>query len=320
MTGMTQKLLVLEFITGGGLYNAPLPDSLAAEGDLMLHALLADLSEIPHLQLVTTRDARLPPISIDSIAVREDVWPIWQHAIDHADWVWPIAPETDGVLEKISRMVPPHKLIGSTPQAIHIAASKRATSAWLAQHNIPVVTTSATHDSGAYVAKPDDGAGCGDTRFFDDFSKLQIWLKTRPNHIVQPWLEGTPASISMLCREGVAYVLSGNRQLIERDAEGFIHYRGSVVNGMLAHWDDLDHIAQQVAQALPGLAAYVGIDVMVDGDSITVLEINPRLTTSYVGLRQATGLNPARLVLDVLYNGMMVERMKVQRHVVEIKL
>ena len=31
-----------------------------------------------------------------------------------------------------------------------------------------------------------------------------------------------------------------------------------------------------------------------------VLEINPRLTTSYVGLRPALGRNPAALVLELL--------------------
>ncbi|MFM9912785.1 MAG: ATP-grasp domain-containing protein [Methylophilaceae bacterium] len=316
---MTQNLLVLEFITGGGLYNAPLPDSLAAEGELMLKALLADLAEIPNLHLSTTRDARLSPLNINIIQVSSDPWPIWQSAIDQADWVWPIAPETDGVLEKLSRMVPPHKLIGSAPQAIHIAASKHAT----AQHLNAIPTywvLDAPNDFAAYVAKPDDGAGCGDTRYFDDFYKMQTWLQTRPNDIVQPWLNGEPASISMLCREGVAYLLSCNRQLIERDKDGFIYYRGSVINGMVEHWNAFDVVAQQVAKALPQLAGYVGVDVMVDGDCITVLEINPRLTTSYVGLRQATGLNPARLVLDVLYNGIMAERMKMQRNVVEVNV
>jgi predicted ATP-grasp superfamily ATP-dependent carboligase len=32
-----------------------------------------------------------------------------------------------------------------------------------------------------------------------------------------------------------------------------------------------------------------------------VLEVNPRLTTSYAGLRDALGINPARLVLDLLH-------------------
>jgi predicted ATP-grasp superfamily ATP-dependent carboligase len=53
---------------------------------------------------------------------------------------------------------------------------------------------------------------------------------------------------------------------------------------------------------MPGLAGYVGVDLIVGENAITVLEVNPRLTTSYAGLRRAIGANPARLVLDLLYN------------------
>ncbi|HZV97627.1 MAG TPA: hypothetical protein VFF74_01420, partial [Methylophilaceae bacterium] len=35
---------------------------------------------------------------------------------------------------------------------------------------------------------------------------------------------------------------------------------------------------------------------------ISVLEINPRLTTSYVGLHKALHYNPAELLLELLYN------------------
>jgi predicted ATP-grasp superfamily ATP-dependent carboligase len=46
----------------------------------------------------------------------------------------------------------------------------------------------------------------------------------------------------------------------------------------------------------------VGIDLVVDGDDIYVVEINPRLTTSYVSMHQACGVNPARMLLDLFYN------------------
>ena len=71
---------------------------------------------------------------------------------------------------------------------------------------------------------------------------------------------------------------------------------------------------------LPGLAGYVGMDVIVDDGRVTVLEINPRLTTSYAGLHRAIGRNPAGLVLDLLYNGCMVEADKLQRNVVEVRV
>jgi len=55
-----------------------------------------------------------------------------------------------------------------------------------------------------------------------------------------------------------------------------------------------------VAQAIPGLWGYVGIDLVDTADGPQVIEINPRLTTSYCGLASALGINPAARVLALL--------------------
>jgi tyramine---L-glutamate ligase len=48
----------------------------------------------------------------------------------------------------------------------------------------------------------------------------------------------------------------------------------------------------------------VGVDVMIDteNDTVFVIDINPRLTTSYVGLQQAMAYNPAQLIVDCALN------------------
>jgi predicted ATP-grasp superfamily ATP-dependent carboligase len=37
------------------------------------------------------------------------------------------------------------------------------------------------------------------------------------------------------------------------------------------------------------------------------VEINPRLTTSYVGLRRSLSINPAELILSIWQNGVIPE-------------
>jgi predicted ATP-grasp superfamily ATP-dependent carboligase len=59
-------------------------------------------------------------------------------------------------------------------------------------------------------------------------------------------------------------------------------------------------LVTRVARAMPGLAGYFGIDVILSEDGPRVVDVNPRLTTSWVGLRAALGFNPAKLVLDLL--------------------
>lgn len=297
----------------------------------MLEALLADLLATDKVSVVTSRDARLPKLNphlelpVSVMKVDAEPWPQWQQCIAHADLVWLIAPESGGILEKMSRLVPAEKLLGCPPQAIKIAASKYATAQCLRHYNIRVVPTwqSQLIPAGLprYVAKPDDGIGCEDTRCFDDFAQMQAWLRDGriASHVVQPWQPGEAASISMLCSDGKAWLLSCNRQLVELHNDGFV-YRGSIVNGMAQHWDAFAALAQLVAAAIPALSGYVGVDVMVDGDRITVLEINPRLTTSYAGLSRATGLNVAGLVLDLFYNRPMQAIEQCQRHVIPIQL
>ena len=51
-------------------------------------------------------------------------------------------------------------------------------------------------------------------------------------------------------------------------------------------------------RSFPGIVGHVGIDLIVDGDNtLHLLEINPRVTTSFAGLAASTGLNPCAEVI-----------------------
>jgi predicted ATP-grasp superfamily ATP-dependent carboligase len=56
-------------------------------------------------------------------------------------------------------------------------------------------------------------------------------------------------------------------------------------------------LANRALAALPATTGYVGIDMVLgrepDGSDDAVIEVNPRLTTSYVGLRAAARTNLA---------------------------
>jgi predicted ATP-grasp superfamily ATP-dependent carboligase len=58
---------------------------------------------------------------------------------------------------------------------------------------------------------------------------------------------------------------------------------------------------------MPELWGYAGVDLMQCEQGPRVLEINPRLTTSYAGLRQSLGINPAALVLELWRSGILPE-------------
>lgn len=312
MAGMTSKggtlrILALEYITGGGLKGEDLPLGLAREGDAMLTALLRDLREIPGLSAVSSRDARLPPPETggEFIAPEGDIWAFWARLMGGADALWPVAPETGGILERMSRLAGAKILIGSDAETVAITASKRRTANLLAANGINSVPTVPAleflppSDSG-YVVKPDDGVGADGTRVFESGEELAEFFAARDDavrFVAQPFLSGTPASISAVFRQGQAQVLSCNRQDIPR-ANGAFRYLGFDVGALEELRPAFTGIARRVARALPGLRGYAGIDLIVTGGEPVVLEINPRLTTSYAGLSESLGRNAAKLILD----------------------
>lgn len=306
------RILVCEFVTGGGMPpDAPIPASLAREGDLMLRALVHDLLEVPGVEVTVTRDARLPPLRqpVRSITIDDprESWVLWEDLAREADAVWPIAPETEGALERFSRMVESagRRLLNSTAEAVAIASSKAATADALAKAGLPVVPVwrvgglDGPPGDGPWVVKPDDGAGCVDTRLIRDHGEWAAWMEEadRTGFVVQPFRPGTPASLSMLCRDGRAWLLTVNRQDVFLSGQSFA-YGGGIVGGIPAS-PLLTDLARGIAAALPGLFGYVGVDFVAGPNGSTILEVNPRLTTSYVGLRRATGLNVAAAVLDL---------------------
>jgi len=316
------KLLIFEYITGGGMLGEAIPRSLAQEGESMLMALLDDLSELPGIQAVVPRDARLSPpdrpfprtewVFADR---RDDLENYLHDRIGDCDAVWPIAPETGGILERLCRRVEAagKTLLSSPSAAVGVAASKLATVRRLENKGVPAVPTFVPSESAPLafprVVKPDDGVGCEGARIIETETEWKTWaaeIDGLARYVVQPLIEGEPLSLSALFAHGKARLLSGNRQRIVRSRNGFA-LRGCEVGGIRTGLAVYQELADRIAETVPELWGYAGVDLMQCRHGPRVLEINPRLTTSYAGLRQSLGVNPAALVLDLWRSGTLPE-------------
>jgi len=275
---------------------------------MMVRALAGDLSRLPGIEVVVARDPaiRLDDVAGDIRAVNpEHLWAAWGELIARCDAVWPIAPETSGILEEVTALALRHRrpVLNTSGVALAIARSKHATAAHLARTGVPVAPTArlgeappaSTH---GWVVKPDDGAGAIDTHFLPDRAALARWQEhhREGNVAVQAFVPGTPLSLSLLMQDGACWLLSCNVQHVRCEG-GVFAYRGGTIGGAEARRPALETLAARVAASLPGLWGYVGVDVVDGPDGAAVIEINPRLTTSYVGLAESLGLNPAGLVL-----------------------
>lgn len=310
------KIFVYEHITGGGCLGEPLPAALRAEGELMLRSVVSDLAAIAHVEVVTMCDARieLADLPAERHVVRDPGE--WQRLFDQlvaqSDALWPVAPETGGTLETLSRaaLAADRVLLNSRPDAVRVAASKRLTAEALAAAGIGAIPTYRASEPpssrrGQWVAKPDDGCGCHDTRLFDDFASAALWIEAQSdpgNYVIQPYVPGEAVSLSVLAREGEACLMSVNRQRVVVRDGGFV-FLGSVVNDLADAGGRCARLAARVARAVPGLWGYFGIDIILGEQGPTVAEINPRLTTSYAGLGAALECNPAAWVLGLLERG-----------------
>ncbi len=284
--------------------------ALAPEGEAMLRALLDDLMAIPGVEVSAMRDSRLGidlPVALHRVGNASEFWPVFRHAVRDADAVWPIVPEQNGMLSRVTDEIlqAQRVLLGCRLDAVKIATSKRATADVLDRAAIAAVSCYADERSvppgaGEIVVKPDDGAGCQDTLLFRGRPQLRAWLvdNARAGLVFQPYIDGDARSLSLLCCDGRARLLACNRQKVSVNG-GRFEFSGVSVGAVADAGGRYAQLAGAIARALPGLWGHCGVDFIETDEGPIVLEVNPRMTTAYAGLRRAIGINPAKLVLDL---------------------
>jgi len=299
------KVLAFDYAAAGGPMPRRLPQSFRRQGDMLLQALQADLRALPGIELTTMTPAR---DTAGTQQAQQAFSARFEACMAAADAVWPLASESEGLLERLSRDVlrANRILLGSAPGAVQVAASKLKVARALAEAGVPVAATYSPHavlpdQGGAWVAKPDDGAGCFNICLFSDRAAALAWIRSiaGEGYVLQPFVAGKLGSLSLLCCDGVARVLSCNLERVAMRNNRF-HFLGSTVNGLGDHDGSLDRLDQQVAAAIPSLWGYVGVDFVLGNQGAVVLDVNPRLTAAYAGLHASIGRNPAGLVIELL--------------------
>ncbi len=263
----------------------------------MRRAVVDDFASVPGVRVVATLDARLGPgADPPGVAVRiiTDRGPgAFEALAAGADWTALIAPETGGVLAGLARSIERAggRSLGSGPGAIGLVGDKARLAAHLLRAGIPTPPTRVVVPAlglpedwgGPIVVKPVDGAGSLDTFVVRDPRRCPPGARGLAVAVAQPYLTGDPMSACFLVdRDGRATLLAVGRQRIEVDAGGRISYLGGTIPAEAGR--DLAAVEAAVA-SVPGLRGLVGVDFLRRaGGGAVVLEINPRPTTSIVGL------------------------------------
>lgn len=250
--------------------------ALNTEGAAMLRAISEDFAKIPGVELVP----------IEATGSEEAAF---RAAARRADWCLIIAPEFGNTLAERCRWAAEEgcRCLNSSLATIELCADKlRLAEHWRAR-GVPTPETMAVTAETAvslwpqWVLKPRFGAGSLDT-----------WVNgaVRPKGeigpmIVQRFIPGRAASVAFLCGPEQRLALPPAWQHLS--ADGRLEYRGGTLPLPEPWAMRANQIATRAIQSVPHLCGYVGVDLILgDDDSDWAIEINPRLTTSYLGLRQ----------------------------------
>jgi tyramine---L-glutamate ligase len=300
--GRATTVLIFEYVTGGGMAGRELPASWAAEGAAMRRAIVKDFASVPGVRVVTTIDDRLQKEETPGVDVR---------TLADYGWGWP--KSFDYILLIAPEAVRTHKyevyyvewvggrLLGSSYRAIGLVGDKHGLAQRLARHDVPTPPTLLIRPdffgfpdewSGPILIKPRHGAGSVDTVVVGD-RRCPTWMPRDGTFVAQPYLPGEPMSASFLVDlEGRPTLLAIGRQRIDHDENGRLSYLGGTIPSRLYDCPAPVLAAIKAANVSVdgrvrslGLRGFVGVDFLLDDRGrVTVLEINPRPTTSYVGL------------------------------------
>jgi predicted ATP-grasp superfamily ATP-dependent carboligase len=316
------QLCLYEFVTSGGWYSCPkreMPESLRREGRAMLRALAADFAALPGAEVSVlvdqrSRDVELPGCRLVEVTSAAEEREALARLASQADWTVVIAPEFDGHLLDRCRFVESRggRRLGPSSDVVALAADKHRLAEHLRCHGIAAPRGIALEPDApppcdfAYpaVLKPRDGAGSDGVRLVESAVHGRAASDAREpgrQYRLEEFVSGLACSVATLCGPRRIEALVPCRQLLDR--EGSFAYRG----GTLPLERNLARRATQLALraigSLPPPLGYLGVDLVLGddptGSADVVIEINPRLTTSYVGLRAACAGNLAAGMLDV---------------------
>jgi hypothetical protein len=299
------RLFVYEHLTAAvappGL--DPVTDhALLAEGRAMLAALVEDLLAAGHEPWIVWNPA-LPDPPRASIRLEPCSRLDHRRAIERAARKCPatllIAPEIDHALLEVSQIVDQigGARWGPRLELLRLASDKHATCEAWRHAGVPCPAGVAVAAGDPWpasvplpaIVKPRHGAGALGVVRLHDPARLPAW-RAAADLRVEAEVPGLAASVSFLTGpRGLVPLLAG-RQRVE-----WIDDHARYLGGEFPLPSDLNDRAVRLAtQALESLGpwgpGWLGVDLILGPDSSgaadRALEINPRLTTSYVGLRR----------------------------------
>ncbi|MFO8018259.1 MAG: ATP-grasp domain-containing protein [Promethearchaeia archaeon] len=312
------------FCEGFAMLNAITADfsQLQFEVHTLLDERIAFFSKYLHI------DDFLPVKKKDKYFVK------FKQALSKCDSCLIIAPEFSNILYDLTRLAEKENktILSVTSEGIELAGSKMNTYDLFRAEDIPTPKTYALFSEAQNVKerflsisnklgfpliiKPNDGVSAESVYLIENkkevddfFEQSKEYLDQKREYLVQEYRPGRNLSASVILplltldkkkASRKSILLSINNQNLKfEDISVDSEYIGGATpaTGLKAisknFLDHLNHLD------LSSFQSYIGIDfILNECNEISFIEINPRLTTSYIGIRNALHENPIHILLN----------------------
>ena len=280
------RILVAEYAVGGGEGNSV---SLLREGKAMLSTLKEGFERMGHEVVYPEAETDFEA-AVDKLSKESDAGIV-------------IAP--DDKLCALTELIESNTVnLGSPSDSIKICADKMLTSKILRGEGIPVprivsVEEVERNEERRYVSKPRYGCASEDI-FILNAEKYQKVLSHYNNadHIITEFAIGDDISSSIIVGKSSVLPLTINKQFIRTEGER-LRYEGGFVPYFIGREaeSEIMRISKRVVTILH-CRGYVGIDFVLGEDGTAyVVDVNPRPTTSIVGIAKVLNYEVPDLIL-----------------------
>lgn len=298
----------------------------------MLQSLILDCKAIGH-NITTLIDSRLeaynPPKNADktfSVKSISQIYSRLREISNLVDAVYVIAPESDQILEKLLLTVNSYggRTLNCEINAIKKVSNKMKTNRLLKNKGLKVpetmlvdikekqsnITNLIKEFGWPMIFKPISGVGCEGLSIVKNENDVKKAIKkiekysTENQFIVQKLIIGEDASVCLFSNGNEVIPITLNQQLITlANPDEKSEYKGGIIPFNHKLFTESLKAAERAVKSINGLKGYVGVDMILATKGPVIVEINPRLTTSYIGLNRVINFNPAEALIDSVIQG-----------------
>ena len=288
-----KKILIFEYITGGGLIEKKVDNNLLFEAETILNSLIKTFNYQVNFFCDYRHRFRHREGAI--IVSKNNPGIIYNSKfINKYDFYLPICPETHLIyytyVKNIAHTVNNMNL--SCTKTILTTSDKLTFRQICNKKNISNPDSFDTSKNNQlYIEKDRTSCGCINTRIVKD---NQTQTKDK---IIEKYIPGQSYSISLHISHKRYNIMSINKQIIQKKNNS-IKLKALLVNIYPSFRDHLFNFIDNILNVFPNLRGFVGLDFIEYKGELFLIEINARYTTSMSLIERCKKKHP----LDYIYN------------------